>query len=56
VILSTAGFSDDRGELVSSDQYVHSEMASLADGLVASTQQILGRPPITPACPGAPGC
>lgn len=56
VILSTAGFSDDRGEQVSSDLYVKNEMASFVAGLVNSTKQILGKQPRTPVCPGAPGC
>lgn len=56
VIVSTAGFADDRREHVQSDQYVRYEMASLADGLVTSAQDALGRQPRVPACPGAPGC
>jgi len=56
VILSTAGFTDDRGERISSDTYVSGEMDSLANGLIASVQNILGRQPPEPTCPGAPGC
>ena len=56
VILSTAGFTDDRREQVSADDYVLAEMTSLAHGLVGSAQQVLGKPPPTPVCPGAPGC
>jgi hypothetical protein len=56
VILSTAGFTDDRGEVVSGDHYVRAEMLGLADGLVGSARQVLGKRPPTPVCPGAPGC
>jgi len=56
VILSTAGFTDDRGERVASDPYLSEEMDSLANGLVSSVQNILGRQPPRPVCPGAPGC
>jgi hypothetical protein len=56
VVLSTAGFTDDRGEQVSADHYVHAEMTSLADGLVSSAQRVLGKRPPMPVCPGAPGC
>jgi hypothetical protein len=56
VILSTAGFTDNRGERVSADEYVSGEMDSLASGLVTSVQNILGRQPPEPVCPGAPGC
>lgn len=56
VILSTAGFADDRTEQVSGDNYVSGEMTSLADGLVNSAERVLGRRPRPPTCPGAPGC
>jgi hypothetical protein len=56
VIVSTAGFADDRSERVSSDQYVGGEMESLASGLVSSVQHVLGGQPPEPKCPGAPGC
>ena len=56
VILATAGFADDRGEQVSTDAYVSGEMDSLVSGLVTAVQNILGRPPPEPVCPGAPGC
>jgi hypothetical protein len=56
VILATAGFTDDRLERVTFDDYVHAEMTSLAAGLVRSAQLVLGRPPPRPVCPGAPGC
>jgi hypothetical protein len=56
VILSTAGFADDRGEHVSADPYVSGEMDSLANGLVTSVQNNLARQPPVPVCPGAPGC
>jgi hypothetical protein len=56
VILSTAGFADDRGEQVSGDSYDLAEMTSLADGLVSAAQHVLGKRPPTPVCPGAPGC
>jgi hypothetical protein len=56
VILSTAGFTDGRTGAVAADGYVDAEMASLAQGLVASAQRILGKPPPAPVCPGAPGC
>jgi len=56
LILSTAGFADDRGERVSLDPYVSGEMDSLANGLVTSVQNSLGKQPPAPVCPGAPGC
>lgn len=56
VILSTAGFADDRTLRVSADEYMSREMESLAGGLVRSVQNNLGKPPREPACPGAPGC
>lgn len=56
VIVSTTGFSDDRTQRVSSDQYVTLEMDNLASGLVHSVQKEIGKPPPVPVCPGAPGC
>lgn len=56
VILSTTGFSDDRTQRVSSDQYVSLEMNSFAGGLLRSVQKVIGKPPPVPVCPGAPGC
>jgi hypothetical protein len=56
LILSTAGFADARGERVSADPYVSGEMDSLANGLVTSVQDSLGRQAPEPVCPGAPGC
>ncbi|MGH3305644.1 MAG: hypothetical protein ACRDOK_29060 [Streptosporangiaceae bacterium] len=56
VILATAGFTDDRREQVSADDYVRAEMTSLAHGLISSAQQVLGKQPAPPVCPGARGC
>jgi hypothetical protein len=56
VVLSTAGFTDDRGGVVSADPYVRAEMTGLARGLAGSAQQVLGKQPPRPVCPGAPGC
>lgn len=56
VILSTAGFADDRTQRVSSSDYVSREMESLASGLVSSVQHSIGKLPPEPVCPGAPGC
>jgi hypothetical protein len=56
VIMSTAGFTDDRGAQVAHDPYVGQEMTSLAAGLVSSAQRVLGKQPPMPVCPGAPGC
>jgi hypothetical protein len=56
VILSTAGFADDRTLRVASGEYMSREMESLAGGLVKSVQKNLGKTPPEPACPGAPGC
>ncbi|HYK68876.1 MAG TPA: hypothetical protein VEV45_13075 [Streptosporangiaceae bacterium] len=56
VIVSTAGFSDDRTQRLSPANYVSQEMDSLANGLVTAVQKVLGRPPPRPVCPGAPGC
>jgi hypothetical protein len=57
VIMATAGFADGRGRVrVAADDYLDGEMSSLAIGLVDRAKSVLGRPPATPACPGAPGC
>lgn len=56
VILSTAGFADDRTQRVSSDGPVSLEMSNFASGLVRSVQKIIGKAPPEPVCPGAPGC
>jgi hypothetical protein len=56
VILSTAGFADDRTQRVSSDGPVNLEMSNFASGLVHSVQKIIGMAPPEPVCPGAPGC
>jgi hypothetical protein len=56
VILSTAGFADDRTQRVSSDGPVSEEMSSFASGLVHFVQSIIGTTPPEPVCPGAPGC
>jgi hypothetical protein len=56
VIFSTAGFADDRTQRVSSDAPVSKEMSSFASGLVRSVQDIIGKTPPEPVCPGAPGC
>jgi hypothetical protein len=56
VIMSTAGFTDGRPGLVSADDYVDAEMASLAEGLASSAGRVLGKQPPVPVCPGAPGC
>jgi hypothetical protein len=56
VILSTAGFADDRTLRVGSGEYMSREMESLAGGLVRSVQNNLGKTPPEPTCPGAPGC
>lgn len=56
VIISTAGFADDRSQHLTPNDYVGREMDSLASGLVSSVQKSIGRPAPVPACPGAPGC
>jgi hypothetical protein len=58
VIMATAGFADGRSRRVhlAADGYLHSELTSLAYGLVGNAKSVLGGPPGTPACPGAPGC
>ncbi len=56
VILSTAGFADDRTQRVSSDTPVSLEMSNFANGLLHSVQTIIGKAPPVPVCPGAPGC
>jgi hypothetical protein len=57
VIMSTVGFADGRRKVrVSADQYLEMEMLSLTRGLTGSAQAVLGGPPSTPVCPGAPGC
>jgi hypothetical protein len=57
LILSTAGFADGRHRVrLSGDPYLGTEMSSLASGLVASAESVLGKPLPPVACPGAPGC
>ena len=57
VIMTTVGFADGRHKVrVSADQYLDQEMLSLVHGLSGSADAVLGRPPATPVCPGAPGC
>jgi hypothetical protein len=57
VIMATAGFADGRGRVrVAADDYVDGELSSLSIGLVDKAKSVLGSPPATPACPGAPGC
>lgn len=57
VIMTTVGFADGRHKVrVSADQYLDQEMLSLVHGLSGSADAVLGRPPTTPVCPGAPGC
>ncbi|MBO0830865.1 MAG: hypothetical protein J2P28_09835 [Actinobacteria bacterium] len=56
LILATAGFTTERHQQVSADQYVSREMLSFADGLVTSAQGAVGKQPPVPSCPGAPGC
>ncbi|HUA40654.1 MAG TPA: hypothetical protein VMA32_03775 [Streptosporangiaceae bacterium] len=57
VIMATAGFADDRGQVrLRADGYLDSELTSLAYGLLGKAKSVLGGTPATPACPGAPGC
>ena len=57
VIMTTAGFADGRHKVrMSADEYLDQEMLSLVHGLSGSADAVLGRPPTTPVCPGAPGC
>ncbi|MGO8961695.1 MAG: hypothetical protein ACLQFR_30630 [Streptosporangiaceae bacterium] len=57
VIMSTVGFADGRHKVrVSADLYLDQEMLSLVRGLSGSADAVLGLPPATPVCPGAPGC
>jgi hypothetical protein len=57
VIMATVGYTDGRPRVrVSADSYLADEMDSLAEGLDDAVTGVLGRPPRTPACPGAPGC
>jgi hypothetical protein len=57
VIMATAGFADGRGHVhLAADDYLDSELSSLAYGLIGKAKSVLGGPPATPACPGAPGC
>jgi hypothetical protein len=58
VILSTVGFADGRPHDVrlSEDSYLQEEMLSLTSGLANTAEQVLGKPPPQPVCPGAPGC
>jgi hypothetical protein len=57
VILTTVGFSDGRPRVhVSADSYMSNEMGSLGQGLAQAVGAVLGQPPATPTCPGAPGC
>jgi hypothetical protein len=57
VIMTTAGFADGRHKVrVSADQYLDQEMLSLVHGLSGSADAVLGHLPVSPVCPGAPGC
>jgi hypothetical protein len=57
LILSTAGFADGRHRVrLSGDPYLGTEMSSLASGLVASAERVLGKPLPPLVCPGGPGC
>lgn len=57
VLLYTVGYSGERPVLpVIGDQYVTSEMTSLASGVARSVATVLATPPKAPHCPGAPGC
>ena len=57
VIMATAGFADGRGRVrIAADDYLDGELSSLAVGLADRAKSVLGGPPATPACPGAPGC
>ena len=57
VIMATAGFADGRGRMrLAADGYLDTELSSMTYGLVGKAKSVLGGPPATPACPGAPGC
>jgi len=57
VIMATAGFADGRGRVrLTADDYLDSELTSLAYGLVGRAKSVLGGPPARPECPGTPGC
>lgn len=57
VLLYTVGYAGERPVLpVTGDQYVTSEMTSLASGVARSVATVLATPPKAPHCPGAPGC
>jgi hypothetical protein len=57
VLLATAGYADGRPRVqVSADPYFDEEMTYLDQGLAGAVSGVLGKPPATPVCPGAPGC
>ncbi|HKD86929.1 MAG TPA: hypothetical protein VKB62_00245 [Streptosporangiaceae bacterium] len=57
VVMATAGFADGRGRVhLAADDYLDSELSSLASGLVDNAKSVIGGPPAAPVCPGAPGC
>lgn len=56
LVMSTAGFSTDRGQGLSSDRYVSGEMSALAAGVLRPAASVLGKAPPAPSCPGTPGC
>jgi hypothetical protein len=58
VISSVVGYADGRPQepIYSEDRYVYEEMKNFAGGVTQAVSEVLGRPPHTPTCPGAPGC
>ena len=52
-----AGYADSRPRVpVASDRYADAEMKSLAQGVAQSVAGTLAAPPVSPRCPGIPGC
>ena len=57
LVMYAAGYADSRPRVpVTDDRYSDAEMTSLAQGVAQSVAGTLATVPVSPHCPGAPGC
>ena len=57
LLMYAAGYADSRPRVpVTDDRYSDAEMTSLAQGVAQSVAGTLATVPVSPHCPGAPGC